>query len=177
LGVVDRSMKDRLRSARDAEAAYLDAVLRVNGAKYLRLAHLRDIVGKAYPAQELELKAAPGEDPVLWLDFFHRVKLASDGKTYHLDYMHNETIETLLQTSNFDETVAASKNVLDHAILREQRAEANPALPGQPPTAWPYSTLVYVWGTGIVTGAAALAFAVIHLKNLPFFEFLNRYIW
>jgi hypothetical protein len=171
LGIEERDWNERLRLARDAEKAHLDAVLRINGASYLRLAHLRNALADALPGHmnDIQLKAEQGEEPMLWLDLAHCVTMSPDPKTYHLAFRGRDGLQTLLQTKNFAEVIAASEKVLAHAGLRQSRMVAgvfgNTALRA----VWPQATLVYVWLTGLVTGAATVALFAIYLKKLPFF--------
>jgi hypothetical protein len=163
LGAEGPELAERLRRARDAEFAHLAAVLKVHGAAHLRLAHLRDaLIG------DLELKANAGEEPQLWLDVAHRVTMEPDAKTYCLKFVGSHSIDALLQTERFEEARMAAQNVLDHQTVQLARASARPVQPGEVPELWSKATLFYVWFTGLVTGAAALAMISIYLKKLPF---------
>ena len=160
-----RVAADGLRKARDAETAHLEAVLKVNGAKYLRLAHLRDLLS---PLGSIELKAEMGDEPQLWLDLSHRVTMDPDAKTYHLAYIAPNQINTLLQTGNLEEAVKAAENVIAHHAVNVERAggQHQVRMPASP--AWRHATLVYVWLTGVITGGAALAMYLIYLKKMVF---------
>jgi hypothetical protein len=155
LGVEETSWQERVRTARDAQAAHLDALLRINGPRYLRLQHLQDalkVPGKT------ELNANLGTEPTLWLDMTHRVRMEPDAKTYRLTHM-GETVQTLLETEDLQAIQNASQNVLAHAeVKRAAMLEA-----AKTSSAWPFATLGYVWLTGVVTGAALSALAAIYL--------------
>ena len=155
---------ESLRRARDAEAAHLDAVLKVNGAKALRLSLVVEKLRQS-GAAEVELKADVGEDPQIWLDMSHRVVMEPDTKTYRLSEYSADKVHMLLETESQDEMLAAAQRVLSHSKIRqawsgrESDRETN---------ARRLATLVYVWATGFVAGAAGLALLSIYLKKLPF---------
>ena len=150
-----------LRDARDASTAHLEAVLKVNGASYLRLAHLRDLLD---PLDQIELKAGSGIQPQLWLDLAHRVTMEPDAKTYRLSFVGPDKIEVLLETENLVEAKEAAENALALKVVAQTRK----AVIDSQKAEWRWMTLLYVWMTGVVTGIAALALYVITMKELPF---------
>jgi hypothetical protein len=155
---------DSLRHARDAEAAHLDAVLKVNGAKALRLLAVAERLKQA-GATDVELNAKVGEDPQIWLDMSHRITMEPDTKTYRLSEFSTGKIEMLLETENQDEMLTAARRVLSHGKIRQ--AWKSPES-DRGSKAWRLATLVYVWATGFIAGAAGLALLSIYLKKLPF---------
>jgi hypothetical protein len=163
LGVEDKSWAERLRNARDANAAHLDAVLHVNGARYLRLSHLQQLLTAAGQTPNLELQADLGAEPTLWLDYSHRVRMEPDSKTFRLSFM-GATPQTLLETEDVNAMREASQNVLAHAALNRTPTIAAGAETAKVVPMWSFGTLGYVWLTGVITGAALWAMASIYLK-------------
>jgi hypothetical protein len=165
VGLQHTMISDDVRRARDAETAHLEAVLKTDGVKAIRLALLGDHVRQHVPAANVELKTEAGLEPQLWLDLAHRVTMEPDAKTFRLAFHGMDRIETLLETEDSTRMLAAIRSVVAHNEVRAARGETDKlALP----SAWSYLTLFYVWLTGIVTGVAALALLVITLKKLPF---------
>ncbi len=166
MGLEYGTYAETLRKARDAEAVHLEAALKVNGAKALRLAHLVSLLRerlKENPSvlDGIELQTAPGSEPQLWLDLVHRMTLEPDAKTYCLSALADGRREELLTTTNLEEALDTATRVLAHKQIAQtwQRAES-----ARKTTLWSLSTLVYVWFTGVVAGAAGLALYYIYLK-------------
>ncbi len=159
-------IRDDLRRARDAESAHLEASLKIQGAKSLRLQQLRDILRERgfANAPDLELNTIPGEEPQLWLSLSHCVVMQPDASTYRLMLHGQNQIETIIETMNVSDTVANCVRVMAHA---EVSAARNPAVVEISPL-WNQATLIYVWMTGVVTGVAALTLYAILLKKLLF---------
>ena len=149
-----------VRQARDAETAHLDAVLKVHGAAYLRLASLAEhLNAKVIPQGDtVKVKAAPGSEPMLWLDVVHSITMEPDAKTYRLTHHGLQVKTVLLETPDLPGIVEAAGRIWAHQGVRDMR-ETTPAV-----VSWRYATLIYIWMTGIVTGAAALALYYIYLK-------------
>jgi hypothetical protein len=163
LGVEQQDWTEDFRLARRASAVHLDAVLKVDGAKALRLAHLRDqLPGDADGTIELQIE--PGTEPLLWLDASHHISMAPDAKTYRLSFVGENRLDVLHETESPDEALSAARNVLAHAVFRRSQFGTSPAFPGQSPYSWGLPVLVYVWFTGIVTGMAGLALWSIYLN-------------
>jgi soluble cytochrome b562 len=161
VGVEERMSVASLRDARDASTAHLEAVLKIDGASYLRLAHLRDQLDFS---DQVDLKAGAGVQPQLWLDLAHRMTMEPDAKTYRLSYHGVDRIEVLLETTNLAEAKAAAEKVLAIRVVGQARLSVQAAQKAE----WRWLTLLYVWMTGVVTGFAALALYVIIMKKLPF---------
>jgi hypothetical protein len=161
LGLDEKMSTATLRDARDASTAHLEAVLKVNGASYLRLAHLRDQLDVQ---DDIELKAGDGVQPQLWLDMAHRFTMEPDAKTYRLAYHGASKIEVLLETDQLESAVSAAKAVLAHKAVRELRGSSEPSQTVE----WQWMTLLYVWMTGVITGFAALSLYAIYMKKLLF---------
>jgi soluble cytochrome b562 len=161
VGVEERMSVASLRDARDASTAHLEAVLKIDGASYLRLAHLRDQLDFS---DQVDLKAGAGVQPQLWLDLAHRMTMEPDAKTYRLSYHGVDRIEVLLETTNLAEAKAAAEKVLAMRVVGQARLSVQAAQKAE----WRWLTLLYVWMTGVVTGFAALALYVIIMKKLPF---------
>jgi hypothetical protein len=157
LGVDERMSVASLRSARDASTAHLEAILKVNGASYLRLAHVHDLLGSS---EQIELKAGPGVEPQLWLDLAHRLTMEPDAKTYRLSYVGNDKIEVLLETESVPEAKLAAEKVLALKVVGQARKTVEDSQKAE----WRWMTLLYVWLTGVITGMAALGLYVITLK-------------
>jgi hypothetical protein len=158
---------ESLRHARDVEAAHLDAVLKVNGAKALRLSHVVQSLRliQATGMQDLELKVSPGEEPQVWLDLSHRITMEPDAKTYRLSALSADRVDVLLETENLQDLLQQAQRVLAHRSVKQAW---NAAESRQGAKVWSLATLVYVWATGFVAGAAALALLSIYMKKLPF---------
>lgn len=158
---------ETLRHARDAEALHLDAVLKVNGAKALRLTHLVELLrqSQSNDAEDLELKVRQGEDPHIWLDLSHRITMEPDAKTYRLSALSTDKVDVLLETENLDTLMVAAQRVLSHGKVRRAWGMGE-SVPSS--KVWSLTTLVYVWATGFVAGAAGLALLSIYMKKLPF---------
>lgn len=150
-----------LRDARDASTAHLEAVLKVNGASYLRLAHLRDQLGAH---DGIELKSDDGVQPQLWLDMAHRFTMEPDAKTYRLAHHGAEKIEVLHETAELKSAVSAGQAVLAHRAVTELRRSSDSSRTAD----WQWMTLIYVWMTGVITGFAALSIYAIYMKKLLF---------
>lgn len=165
VGLQHYSISDELRNARDAETAHLEAVLRVDGVKALRLALLADHVRQHIPDSSIELRTTSGEEPHMWIDLCHRVTMDPDPKTFRLSFHGLDRIDPLLETEDPQRMLAAIRNVLAHGQVTAARGGPDRLTL---PTAWSYITLLYVWITGIITGVAALALLVIVLKKMPF---------
>jgi hypothetical protein len=161
VGLEERMSVASLRDARDASTAHLEAVLKVDGASYLRLSHLRTQLG---PSDQLDLKSAAGVQPQLWLDLAHRLTMEPDAKTYRLSYHGVDRIDVLLETQNLEEAKEAAEKVLAQRVVNAARFSVEAAQKAE----WRGLTLLYVWMTGLVTGFAALALYVIIMKKLPF---------
>lgn len=158
---------ESLRHARDAEAAHLDAVLKVNGAKALRLSHLVQLLRQvqASGAQDIELKVSPGEEPHVWLDLSHRITMEPDAKTYRLSALSADNVDVLLETENLQDLLQHAQKVLAHGRVKQAW---NAMESSQVAKVWSLATLVYVWATGVVAGAAGLALLSIYMKNILF---------
>ena len=166
LGVELPRIRDDVRQARDAESAHLEAALKIDGAKYLRLARLRDVLReRGFDENEhFEFRFTPGAEPQLWLDLKHRVTMEPDAGTYRLSALGVDIIDPALETMSLDEIVAACSKLLAHGILQRSRRAAVSARSDTPN----HATLLYVWLTGVVTGVAALTIYAIIMKKLGF---------
>jgi hypothetical protein len=165
VGLQYNTISDDLRHARNAETAHLEAVLKVDGVKALRLALLADHLRQHLPDNTFELRTVSGEEPHLWIDLCHRVTMEPDPKTFRLSFHGLDRINTLLETEDPHRMLAAIRSVLAHEQVIAARGGPDRLTL---PTAWSYITLLYVWITGIITGVAALALLVIVLKKMPF---------
>jgi soluble cytochrome b562 len=125
VGVEERMSVASLRDARDASTAHLEAVLKIDGASYLRLAHLRDQLDFS---DQVDLKAGAGVQPQLWLDLAHRMTMEPDAKTYRLSYHGVDRIEVLLETTNLAEAKAAAEKVLAIRVVSPSGAKSRMAL-------------------------------------------------
>ena len=165
LGVELLRVRDELRQARDSETAHLEAILKDEGPKALRLARLRDILRERSNSDSLDLQSMAGLEPRLWLDLSTCIVMRPDAGTYQLSVHGRDRIEILLQTGNLDEVVAECGRRLAHGRVAASRQPINTdsVVTQAKPT-----LLVYVWMTGVVTGIAVLALCAILLKKLPF---------
>jgi hypothetical protein len=159
--------QESLRLARDAEVAHLDAVLKVNGAKALRLLHVTQTLRQsAYAGNgEIEFKAHVGEEPQVWLDLVHRITMEPDAKTYRVAAVSHDRIDVLLETDQLETLLALAQRILSHAEVKQVWSDRESA--GRT-TVWSLATLIYVWATGFVAGAALLALLSIYLKKIVF---------
>lgn len=169
MGVELPRIQEHVRQARDAESAHLEAALKIDGAKYLRLARLRDVLrDRGFNENEyFDLKLLPGTEPQLWLDLGHCVTMQPDAGTYRLSVHGVETIEPALETTSLDEIVAACSKLLARGILQMSRRDTV-ANQGDNVSTSNRATLLYVWFTGVVTGIAALTIYAIIMKKLWF---------
>jgi hypothetical protein len=71
----------------------------------------------------------------------------------------------LLETENLQDLLQQAQRVLAHRSVKQAW---NAAESRQGAKVWSLATLVYVWATGFVAGAAALALLSIYMKKLPF---------
>jgi hypothetical protein len=167
LSAVFAIVSESERQARNAEVAHLDAVLKVNGAKALRLSHLVETLRTQQPelAKNIELKLAVGDEPQVWLDMAHRITMEPNTRTYRLAEMSSDKIDVALETENLDEALLAAQRVLTHGKVRRGWDSGESAGNAK---LWSVATLVYVWATGFVAGAAALALIAIYLKKFGF---------
>jgi hypothetical protein len=164
LGVERLRIGDDVRQARDSETAHLEAVLKDSGAKALRLMRLRDILQQR-GTDALDLQIAPGVECRLWLDLNTSVVMRPDARTYHLSVQGRDRIETVLETESLDAMVTECSRRLAFERLAALR-QAPPA--DSRKRAVSQTTLLYVWMTGVVTGAAVFALCAVLLKKLPF---------
>ena len=158
---------ETLRHARDAEVMHLEAALKVNGAKSLRLSRVVQSLRQSQrsDAADIELKLNPGDEPQVWLDLSHRITMEPDAKTYRLMALSTDKIDMLLETENLDVLLAAAQRVLAHAKVRQAWTTGESDSTGR---IWSLTTLIYVWATGFIAGAAGLALLFIYMKKLPF---------
>ena len=165
LGVELLRVRDELRQARDSETAHLEAILKDEGPKALRLARLHDILRERSNSDSLDLQSMAGLEPRLWLDLRTCVVMRPDAGTYLLSVHGRDRIETVLQTENLDEVVAECSRRLAHRQVTASRQPINTdlALAQASPT-----TLIYIWMTGVFTGVAIFAICAILLKKMPF---------
>jgi hypothetical protein len=166
----DTSHRDALRAARDREAAHVEARLRLDGAKVLRLAHLAEELRQSKRVsplvlEDVELKAALGDEPQLWLDLQHTVSMQPDSSTYRLNAYGTDKIDLLLETESLIKISGACERVLVQADVRRLWQESGKR---NADSHYSFTTLLYVWGTGFVAGGALLALLSIYLKKIPF---------
>jgi hypothetical protein len=175
VGLEVQTFDDALRSARELQSVHLDAVLRLADAKALRLAFLQDKIRAALVNYQdrlpfVELKREKGAEPELWLDLVHKVTMQPDAGTYRLTAYRDDSLEVVSETADSALMLDTSLRHMAHEVVRNMRnrgalpvvAEANTI------AGWSATTLVYVWLTGFVVGAAALALLFIYLKNIRF---------
>jgi hypothetical protein len=169
LGVELPRIQDDVRHARDAESAHLEAALKIDGAKYLRLARLRDVLRERgfNDVDHFELRMMPGTEPQLWLGLSHCVTMEPNSGTYRMSIHGVDKIETALETTSLDEIVASSAKLLAQGIVRKFRV-APVATQNDAATSTNHTTLVYVWLTGVITGVVALTLYALIMKRLPF---------
>jgi hypothetical protein len=155
-------VRDELRQARDSETAHLEAILKDEGPKALRLARLRDILRERSNSETLDLQSMAGLEPRLWLDLQCCVAMRPDAGTYQLSVHGQDRIDILLQTESLDDMVAECSRRLAHGqVLRSRQDQPVKS----PPAIASSSTLIQVWMTGVATGIALFALCVILLKK------------
>jgi hypothetical protein len=169
LGVELPRFQDDVRHARDAESAHLEAALKIDGAKYLRLARLRDVLRERgfNGFDHFELRMTPGTEPQLWLGLSHCVTMEPNSGTYRMSIHGVDNIEIALEATSLDEIVASSAKLLAQGIVRKSRA-APVAIQKENVAPSNHTTLVYVWLTGVITGVVALTLYALIMKRLPF---------
>lgn len=175
MGVSVPRFDEALRTARDAEAAHLEAVMRQADARVLRLAGLKDKIaaglgGHARDLKFLELKAIEGNEPLLWLDLVHVVSMQPDNGTYRLEAQGQQGREVLAETGNSDEMTRLCLRHMAHEVVKtaRQAPPVDPAGSDSQISGWSAVTLLYVWLTGFVVGVAVLALLAIYMKNIIF---------
>jgi hypothetical protein len=160
---------EALISARLAEAAHLDALIKAQDAGALRLDLLRAKLLEQLPEesalrQSMALRLPPEHAPRLFLDFAHSVAMAPNGRDFVLERDHEDRRETLY-TAN--DAAAMASDILRraaHRAIAEERAR----LDSGPLQAITWGQLAYVWFTGFVVGAALLAAYAISMKIMDF---------
>jgi hypothetical protein len=156
---------ETLRKARDAEAAHLDAVLKIDGAKALRLSYLLEQLRISFKdeASDLELKTDAGVEPQVWLDLSHRITMEPDAKTYRLSVLSEGKIDIQLETHKLDDMLFAAQKVFAHSKVRKAWTSADST---RTTKLWGLATLIYVWLTGVIAGIAGVALISIYMKKL-----------
>lgn len=165
-----------LKEARLAEAVHLDAMLKVQTAGSLRLADLRDRLLRALadhpePRDLLDLRFVQGEAPRLWVDLISYVTMGADGRTFRLHQDGEDRQRTVFQTQDMDEMEQQVLRFIAYRIIQKEKLVARGVpmqAPAQAPGGYGLAAVVYIWLTGVATGAALLAIAFIFLKRYFF---------
>ncbi len=153
---------DELRSARQAEAARLDATTGLQDAKALRLGALRDAVlpalaGNEKARQLFELSVIPGVSPRLWVDLVSSVVMEPDPKHYRLVQDQADERVTLFETDQLSDMRSFLTRFLAHRMVAEERqiaAITKNRLKAN--VSYSHVDLILVWLAGVGLGILAV---------------------
>lgn len=164
-----------LKDARLAEAAHLDAIVNLQDAKSLRLLALRDkllpeLSGHPALTDFVELKLLPGETPRLWIDLISSVVMEPNSRNFRLEQDREQHRDILFETDNMDQMADQVIKYVAHRVISRQKAAVPLASLRSFPHVASYGlgAVLYVWATGFIFGAAALAILAIYLGKLVF---------
>jgi hypothetical protein len=175
MGLDSEAYDDAMRRARLAAAAHLDALAVVKDAKSLRLDYLRSLVMKQLPEDSamrtsMLLRLPPEDEARLLLDMRNSVVMGGDGRSYQLQEDQKSGRELVLESRSAEDI--AQEILRRHALARVESEHApavvNAKESSGTKTADGWAQAFYLFMTGAVFGATALAALAIYLKKLNF---------
>ena len=164
-----------LKQARLAEAAHIDALVALKDGKALRLDHLRSKLLQGLPEEHglrrlIDLRLAPGEAPRLFLDLATSVGMGADGRSFELQQDNQGDRIMTYETPDADAMFRQILKLQAHQFIAESRksqtAESHAANTHEHETGW--ISILYIWLTGFIFGASALAAWSIYTGKLGF---------
>lgn len=161
---------EALASARLAEAAHLDALVRAQDASALRLDLVRGRLLERLPEdsalrKSMAMRLPPEHAPRLFLDLVHSIALGADGRSLLLERDHDESRELLFSTFDADAMANEVLRRVAHQAIHSARAGLTPDSTGDKAS---WGQLLYVWLTGLTTGVALLTAVLIYMEKLKF---------
>jgi hypothetical protein len=164
-----------LKQARLAEAAYIDALIALKDGKALRLDLLRSKILQGLPMDHqlrrlMELRLLPGEPPRLFLDMVTSVGMAADGRTFELQLDKEGDRILTYETPDADAMFRQILKLQAHQFIAEsrktQQAEGQASTGIANDADW--ISILYIWLTGFIFGASALAAWSLYTGKLGF---------
>jgi hypothetical protein len=164
-----------LKDARLAEAAHLDALAVLKDGKALRLDHLRSKILQGLPVDHrlhrlMDLRFAPGESPRLFLDLTTSVAMGADGRSFELQQDREGDRIMTYETPDAEAMFRQILKVQAHQYIAETRnaqgADVQAADGNANGAEW--ISILYVWLTGFIFGASALAAWSMYTGKLGF---------
>ena len=153
-----------LKQARLAEAAHIDALVALKDGKALRLDHLRSKILQGLPTDHglhrlIDLRFAPGEEPRLFLDLVTSVGMAPDGRTFELQQDKDGDRIMTYETPDAEAMFRQILKLQAHQFIAENRTSytANDQILTAHGNDTDWISLIYIWLTGFIFGASALA--------------------
>ena len=171
--LAERKFEAALKQARLAEAAHLDALVALKDGKALRLDALRERLLQGLPLDDglrplIELKLLPGETPRLFLDLISSVGMGADGRLYELQQDREGDRIVTYETPDVDAMYRHILKMQAHKRIAEARSATGvaeiPAPGASSESDW--ISIVYIWMTGFIFGASALAAWAIYTGKL-----------
>jgi hypothetical protein len=162
-----------LLKARQAEFAQVEARIRVNEARYLRLEALRDRIQDLLSQNGgngslIELKALPGEAPRLWLDLVSSMVMEPDPSSYRIEKIEAQGLTTLAETRDPEVALQQALQVVAHGAVTRAQMPGSTAVGDSGARTYDLAALVYSWSMGVIVGAAALLLAGMYLGKIGF---------
>jgi hypothetical protein len=171
----DRQFETALKQARLAETAHIDALIALKDGKALRLDHLRAKILQSLPLENplrplVDLRLSPGEPPRLFLDLVTSVGMGPDGRVFELQQDQEGDRIVTYETPDADAMFRQILKIQAHRYIADARkapyAEDSGAT--APATDRDWITIIYIWFTGFIFGASALAAWSIYTGKLGF---------
>ena len=173
MGLDSEAYDGAMRRARLAVAAHLDALAVVQDAKSLRLDYLRSLLLKQLPADSalrdsMMLRLPPEAEARLLLDMRNSVVMSGDGRSYQLQEDQNNGRELVMEGRSAEDL---AQEILRREALAKVESARTPAVimakeSGSAKTADGWAQAFYLFLTGAVFGATALAAIAIYLKKM-----------
>ncbi len=173
--VAETRFETALKQARLAEAAHIDALVALKDGKALRLDHLRSKLLQGLPEDHglrrlIDLRLAPGEAPRLFLDLVTSVGMAADGRSFELQQDKQGDRIMTYETPDAEAMFRQILKLQAHQFIAESRnsqlAESRSSTDHGNDTGW--ISILYIWLTGFIFGASALAAWSMYTGKLGF---------
>lgn len=173
VGLDGKAYDDAMRGARLAVAAHLDALAVVRDAKALRLDYLRSLLLNQLPEASamrsgMMLRLPPEDEARLLLDLRHSVVMGADGRGYQLQEDFEDTRKLLLESPSAD---VIAKEILRREALAQVENTPRAVTGRSQESGFPkgkdsWAQAFFLFVTGAVFGATALAALAIYLKKM-----------